>query len=270
MSNTLKRILSALLLISLCMACIFAGKNSTRLLILLIGSLTIDELSVHIFKRQRFSCLYLLSEALFFLPYIFLSYCLQDSFSTALWALSFNTIFALLLFNINLNKEMNFIPTYLKDLILSLLVLLPLLSLSLMIKKEDWILSLIFMASINISTDIGSWFFGTQFGKHPFYPTISPYKTIEGLVGGFLLAIIVGGSFLYFQYGRIFPLSFLFIFLSSSMTIIGDLFQSKLKRHAKIKDSSLLIPGHGGVYDRIDSFLFLIPFFIAGYHFINL
>jgi phosphatidate cytidylyltransferase len=112
-------------------------------------------------------------------------------------------------------------------------------------------------------TDIGAYFIGIYFGKHPFYSEVSPHKTVEGAIGGLVAGVV--GSLVYCLFiNRVWPLnnmSFL-ILLSPFLSIIGqcgDLFESSLKRLANTKDSSQLIPGHGGILDRFDSALWVIP-----------
>jgi len=112
-------------------------------------------------------------------------------------------------------------------------------------------------------SDIGSFFIGTYLGKHPFFTQISPNKTMEGAIGG-LISGIGGGVLCCILINRIIPLdnmSFL-IFLTPFLSVMGqagDLFESMLKRRAKVKDSSQLIPGHGGILDRFDSALWVVP-----------
>jgi phosphatidate cytidylyltransferase len=99
-------------------------------------------------------------------------------------------------------------------------------------------------------------------GKRPLAPSISPKKTIEGAIGGFIFAtafmILAGARMLpAVGYGPLFVLGVLVVGLG----ICGDLFESRLKRVAGMKDSSSLIPGHGGILDRIDSLVFTAPLF---------
>ncbi|MCK8826280.1 phosphatidate cytidylyltransferase [Natroniella acetigena] len=108
-------------------------------------------------------------------------------------------------------------------------------------------------------TDIGAYFVGMNFGKHPLAPRISPNKTIEGAVGGLIGSIIVtiifGRYFLEFNYLT----GFILGGLIGVVAQLGDLAVSIFKRDAQIKDSGELIPGHGGILDRIDSLLFSLP-----------
>ena len=112
-------------------------------------------------------------------------------------------------------------------------------------------------------TDIGAFFIGTYLGKRPFFTQISPNKTLEGALGG-LIAGVVGGLLFCVIMNRLAPLNNMgfLIFLTPFLSVVGqfgDLFESSLKRLAKIKDSSQLIPGHGGILDRFDSALWVMP-----------
>lgn len=121
--------------------------------------------------------------------------------------------------------------------------------------------SLILTAAILIValSDIGAYFFGTAFGKHKMAPTISPAKSWEGLAGGFV-ATIAGGIL----FGAmIFELSLaegiVMGLISGAVAPLGDLVQSLAKRQIGIKDSGRLLPGHGGLWDRLDAILFTTP-----------
>lgn len=112
------------------------------------------------------------------------------------------------------------------------------------------------------SFDTGSYLFGTVFGKHTIYPTISRNKTWEGFWGGYLCAVF-GLMFIIWEQSFSFrlPTVFLFTFLICILSLSGDLFESWLKRKAHLKDSSNLLPGHGGFLDRFDGILFTVFFF---------
>ncbi len=114
-------------------------------------------------------------------------------------------------------------------------------------------------------TDIGAYAFGRLFGRRKLMPTVSPGKTVAGAVGGVAASILA--TYLYVhgvlrpvaQLGLT-PLGILIVgVVISAAGQIGDLFESMLKREAGVKDSSQLIPGHGGVLDRLDSLLFVLP-----------
>jgi phosphatidate cytidylyltransferase len=113
-----------------------------------------------------------------------------------------------------------------------------------------------------IVSDSGQYYSGRTFGRRLLAPEISPKKTVEGAIGG----VLFGGAAMVFGGMRVFPAASLGVLVLMSMAvvaagIVGDLFESLLKRSAGVKDSSALIPGHGGVLDRIDSWLFAGPVF---------
>ncbi|MBA2174077.1 phosphatidate cytidylyltransferase [Halobacillus locisalis] len=110
------------------------------------------------------------------------------------------------------------------------------------------------------ATDTGAYVFGRAFGKHKLWPQISPKKTIEGSVGGIILACIVA---VVFQLTAPLDHSMLIVLLVTILISIagqiGDLVESAFKRHYAVKDSGKILPGHGGVLDRFDSLIFILP-----------
>lgn len=113
-----------------------------------------------------------------------------------------------------------------------------------------------------VVSDSAQFYTGRLFGRRPLAPAISPKKTMEGAAGGLLvgvLFVVVAGR-LVFPFARTPQLVLLGVALVV-LGISGDLFESRLKRTAGVKDSSALIPGHGGILDRIDALLFAAPAF---------
>ena len=100
---------------------------------------------------------------------------------------------------------------------------------------------------------------GVTIGKHKLLERISPKKTVEGFVGGIFFTVLagVGFSFFFTEYSIYFWI--IFALIASLFATLGDLFESLIKRTYKVKDSGNLIPGHGGILDRIDSLLIVIP-----------
>jgi phosphatidate cytidylyltransferase len=120
--------------------------------------------------------------------------------------------------------------------------------------------------------DIGAYFAGKAFGKHKLAPKISPGKSWEGAIGGCIAVLVLGALSVVFggpQFANTFavrvehafgwPVMLAILVLLVAFSIAGDLFESQLKRRAGMKDSSNLLPGHGGVLDRIDALIPVLP-----------
>lgn len=123
-----------------------------------------------------------------------------------------------------------------------------------------WFLGLL---AIVFAGDIGAYLTGMTFGRHKLMPAISPKKTLEGALGGLIASILVGLAFAQWLDQ---PSIFLGLLAGTAGVIaqFGDLFESQLKRVADVKDSGRIMPGHGGVLDRIDGVLFASPVILFG------
>ena len=133
--------------------------------------------------------------------------------------------------------------------------------------------SLVFLLLALIwAADIGAYFAGSAFGKNKLCPNVSPGKTIEGALGGVILSLVVGALYVlittdkptlenYFNFGVL-------SLIVSLVSILGDLFESILKRIAEVKDSGKILPGHGGLLDRIDSLACAAPIFFLLFSFL--
>ena len=110
------------------------------------------------------------------------------------------------------------------------------------------------------SNDIFAFLIGKNFGKHKLIERVSPNKTVEGFLGGFIFTFIAG--YVISNYCEsLLPIQwFAIAIIISVFGVIGDLIESMFKRQAGVKDSSNLIPGHGGFLDRLDSIIFAVPF----------
>lgn len=117
--------------------------------------------------------------------------------------------------------------------------------------------------------DSGAYFVGRKLGKRKMSPAVSPNKSVEGLYGGLATGVLVvlGVSFgvLNSWSGMAIVLFLGLSLITIAMSVFGDLFESMMKRHAGIKDSGRILPGHGGVLDRIDSQLSAMPIFALGF-----
>ena len=133
---------------------------------------------------------------------------------------------------------------------------------------HQWLLLALFLVW---AADTGAYFAGRTFGGKLFggrklAPRISPNKTIEGLLGGVVLAVavaVIGAKLIGTDNGALLGVIAVAI-VTVLFSVVGDLFESLLKRHINVKDSSNLIPGHGGVLDRVDSVLAALPVFALG------
>ena len=137
---------------------------------------------------------------------------------------------------------------------------------------SNWLL-LAAMALVWVA-DISAYFAGRRFGKHKLAATISPGKTWEGVAGAMVGVLIYGGIVLTYsplagQVPLAGPLLALLLILLTAVSVMGDLFESLLKRQAGIKDSSNLLPGHGGVLDRIDALTSTLPLAALILHFVR-
>jgi phosphatidate cytidylyltransferase len=122
------------------------------------------------------------------------------------------------------------------------------------------------------AADTGAYFVGVRWGRRKLAPMISPGKSIEGLAGGMLAALLLAACawpWLGLQWGAL-PALLALTLATALVSVLGDLFESLFKRHQGMKDSSNLIPGHGGLLDRVDSLLAALPVFVVGYYGLSL
>jgi phosphatidate cytidylyltransferase len=125
---------------------------------------------------------------------------------------------------------------------------------------SDGIAWIFFLLTIIFAGDISAFYFGTYFGRHKLSPSVSPGKTVEGSVGGFLANVLVGSVFKLLLFPSLsWGICIFFFILIGAAGQIGDLFESALKRMSGVKDSGIILPGHGGILDRIDALLFATP-----------
>lgn len=119
------------------------------------------------------------------------------------------------------------------------------------------------------ANDSFAYLIGVKFGKRKLFPSVSPKKSIEGFIGGLAGVVFVSIIIAYKVYPSITIANWIIIaVMASTLGTIGDLVQSKLKRRAGVKDSGKIMPGHGGMYDRLDSIIYTSPFIYAYLYFV--
>ena len=196
----------------------------------------------------------------------------------AAYSNSFNIIIGLIALNLIISglislrqfKYNSSMPEIIAKQVLGIIYIPLFLSCLIMIRGrlDDGIIWIFLLLSIVFASDVGAYYIGSCFGRHKLCPAVSPGKTIEGSIGG-LVANLGTGVLLKYFFFPLFPwgMSILFFLLIGIVGQVGDLFESELKRAANVKDSGVILPGHGGVLDRIDALLFAAPvaFFFKEY-----
>jgi len=182
-----------------------------------------------------------------------------------LWMIVVFHLFMLAIISVcKYNKSPDIIDTMIRQLI-GLIYISGLLSFLVLIRQFEQGHLWIYLTFLMIfACDTGGYFVGKQFGKTPLCPAVSPKKTIEGFLGGCLLCIIV--CIIFVSLTQL-PMSIGHMLCMSTIIGLiapfGDLFESVLKRVSHIKDSGHILPGHGGILDRIDALMFAGPLIYA-------
>jgi len=263
-SNTKLRIISAVVMALMVVISVLLGKTATLLLCMIVGVLCIDEILVNFATLTRKSFFYRYVVGFFILFFLIINVFFQAKLSRGFFtiaALFLNSFLIYYLFKIPLEEGFMKNSAKKNPGLLSTMVFLPLISFGIFFESDFWKEVLTLLLLVTFSMDTGAWFFGKNFGKHKLWPAVSPKKTVEGFIGGIITSAIFGSLAWHFFLGD-FQWYYSVIFgLCGALSQVGDLVQSKVKREFGIKDSSNLIPGHGGIYDRIDSLIFLSPFF---------
>ena len=263
MTNLLRRATSGFIYAVLFITAIMYSKESYIILISFFGLISLREF----FKLLKFNnyVIYLLFIGLILLPYLpidtfFIKLLLVLSLSGSVQLL-FNLLFKRKKYPSNSIQKFDICVRYLL-FSFTFLILLPFVS---GVYEQSVILTLIILIWVN---DSFAFFVGKNLGKRKLFESVSPKKTIEGFFGGVLFSLIAA-----------FILSFFCDFLSLTNLIVisliasilgtaGDLVESKFKRQANTKDSGNIMPGHGGILDRLDSLLFVAPFVYLYIHYL--
>ncbi len=264
----LERIRTGLVLVAIVLLCMFATKSPIPMILLMIIVLSVGASEWTKFGKgagqsYQFPTLFILTNLLLAVgAYLLKGYCPVIwpsiwAITAVFWLSALVTVRRYPLAGITSNRWLPFIG-------ILLLISATLAIYSLWADSPWW---LMYMFALVWVADSGAYFTGKAFGKHKLIPDVSPNKTIEGLVGGLALTSLVIAAVAYYRHlAGLHLVGFVLLsMLVVLASVLGDLFESLLKRQANIKDSGSLLPGHGGVLDRIDSMLAAAPIFALGF-----
>lgn len=263
-----ERIRTGLILIAIVLLCMFATTNPIPMILLMMVILAVGAQEWTKFGKgngqpYKYPLLFVIRiQVVAYLAYFTQQYCAETwpviwAITALFWLSAFVTVRRYPLVGITPARWLPFIGP--------LLLIATTLAIYYLWSDSPWWLMYLF--TLVWTADSGAYFTGKAFGKHKLIPDVSPNKTIEGLVGGLALTAIVIAAVAYYRHLTGLHLAG-FVMLSMVTvlaSVLGDLFESLLKRQANIKDSGTLLPGHGGVLDRIDSILAAAPIFALGF-----
>ena len=253
----LSRVITALVTVPLVIACVYFGGVAFLILILVLALLSINEF-YNMMKKKDFHPAYWVGNFFTVFFIVFAYYALKKNWEPAHSALLTGAVLATMGSTLFLKRP--------KDAIVDIAVTL------LGMFYIGWFFSyflfiraltergayLLFLMIAVWAFDVVAYFFGTRFGKHKLFPSVSPKKSVEGSLAGFVCCLIAAGIFGYYA-GFDMTHSIILGAIIGVMAQISDLIESLIKRDAGVKDSSQIVPGHGGMLDRMDSFILTAP-----------
>lgn len=264
MSNSTTRILSGIVLVSLMGICLYLGQRASLVAIGFIGIFIIDEIITNFYDQERLSLRYFVAQSFYILCYSFFNFYQISNSSFSFWVSAGIILDVLLLtYLFIIYKKSDTLLRVFKATSwgAGLFVVIPMICLSYIIHFPNWLILFIGLIILNFMVDTAAYFTGKKLGKHKLWEAVSPKKTVEGLIGGVFFSVVATSLYWHYLVEKVNSLNVLFFILVAGCSQVGDLAQSKLKRQFDIKDSSSLIPGHGGVYDRVDSLMFVAPLY---------
>ena len=256
MNETLKRALSGAVYVVLLLGCISYSKEG---LAILFGAFLV--IGVYEFCKMCGLNLYVSIPIAGGLYYYLWNKNIDVNINTTLTAISIIISIKLLLYLFNTNTT--HFKVYTRYFLLFGYIILPFIltnyvAMGVKGYNPKILISIIILIWTN---DTFAYLVGKNIGKNKLFPSVSPKKTIEGFAGGLVFTVIVGT--LLANYYIMASMLYIWIVIAAIVSIfstLGDLIESKLKRVAGIKDTGNIMPGHGGILDRLDSIIFVIPF----------
>lgn len=253
----LPRILTTLIAVPIIIACVYFGGIAFLLLILLLAMLSINEF-YNMMQKKDFHPAYWVGHFFTAFFIIFAYYALKKNWEPAHSAMLTGAALVTMVSTLFLKRPKEAIV----DIAVTLLGMIYI----------GWFFSyfifiralterggyLLFLMVTIWAFDVVAYFVGSKFGRHKLFPSVSPKKSIEGAIAGFIFCLIAAGVFGHFA-GFDLTHSIILGAIIGVVAQTSDLVESLIKRDAGVKDSSQLVPGHGGVLDRMDSFIFAAP-----------
>ena len=264
MTNTQLRIISAVAMMLIVCFAAYVGPKGLLILVFVSGILLVDEFLFNMLDVARSHFSYLTSQVTFVFGFIVLNIIdvNMQNFSIFIWAgVVLNIFLSGYLFFEPMEKQVTLSILKKYTYMSGIIFLVPLVGLTFLVHQDNWLNYILLLLLVTYSVDTGAWFFGKNFGNKKLWPKISPNKTLTGAVSGALTSVFLSSIVIYLTFNKLSPPVIVCLFILAIVAQVGDLVESKLKRQLNVKDSSNLIPGHGGIYDRIDSLVFVAPFY---------
>ena len=257
MSNLVTRGITGFFFVAIIVSAIVLGDNYMKTLFGLVALMCLNEF-YDIFSKSNYSPNKYLG---IFLGLVFYSFYIYDApieIYVLLFVLTFPTLALFELFRNKSNPFQNIGITLVG--ILYIIIPFILINSEHLQKNGYWLVLSIFL--LTWTSDTFAFLVGRKIGKHKLFERLSPKKSWEGFVGGFAFSILVGFLIAYFTDDNILKYM-IYAGIISIFGTLGDLVESMLKRSLKIKDTGTILPGHGGLLDRFDAVIFVIPIIYA-------
>ncbi|HOZ54033.1 MAG TPA: phosphatidate cytidylyltransferase [Bacilli bacterium] len=249
-----QRVISALVALAICVPLVIIGGNIFKYGVLVIGLLALREM----LKATGYNKLPIFIKYFCYLFTALLILINKSGFYLSLYIMML--VFTSTLILLNKDKKYNIVDCF---TIIGIIILLGIGFNGLIVIRSN-LMIFIYLFLVSIFTDTYAYLGGRFIGKHKLIPNISPNKTWEGSITGSIFGTLVAALFYYLKVDSNISI-YLLLAMTLGLTIIGqigDLFFSAIKRHYGIKDFSNIMPGHGGILDRLDSILFIIISYI--------